>query len=78
MTAHADLGSWDSGERGCLYRGVTITAVDPVVADVMFMAEGYGLIFDYFDVRDVMTTVHRVGEGDQSADCEDTARNTYF
>jgi hypothetical protein len=57
---------------------VTITAVDPVVADVMFVAEGYGLIFDYFDVRDVVTTVHRVGDSNQSADCEDSARNTYF
>ena len=78
MTAHADLGGWDSGERGCFYRSMTITAVDPVVADVMFVAEGYGLVFNYFDVRDVMTTVHRVGESDQSADCDDTARNTYF
>ena len=50
----------------------------PSSADVMFVAKGNGLLFHYLDVRDVMTTVHRVGEGEQSAGCEDSARKTYF
>jgi hypothetical protein len=78
MTAHADLGGREAGERGGLHRRVAIAAINAVVAHVVFVAKGNGLVFDYMDVRDIPTTVHRVGESDQSADCENSARNAYF
>src|SRR5262245_22868467 len=37
MAIHAGPGRWDAGERGCFNRGVTISAVDSVVAHMMLM-----------------------------------------
>jgi hypothetical protein len=45
---------------------VTVAAIDAVVGDVMLVAERDGLLFDYLDVRDVVTTVHHVGKSEQS------------
>ncbi len=54
------------GERRRLYRRVAIAAIDAVVGDVVLVAEGNGLFFDYMDVRDIPATVHRVGEGNRA------------
>src|ERR1051326_4984868 len=39
MTVHADLRSSNTRGRRSLNRGVTVTTVDDVIADVVFMAE---------------------------------------
>src|SRR5271170_3331236 len=57
---------------------MTVAAVDAVVGDVMFMAEGNGLIFDYLDVRDVVTTVHRICKSEQSSGGDNSRPETDF
>lgn len=43
MTIHAGLGRGYAREGGSLDRGMAIAAIYPVISDVMFMAELYGL-----------------------------------
>jgi len=44
VTVHAGLCGREAGERGLLNRGVAISAVDPVIADMVFMAERHRLL----------------------------------
>ncbi len=44
MTIHTGLRGRHPGKRGILNRGMTITAVNAVVADVVFVTKGNGLI----------------------------------
>ena len=43
MAVHAGLRRGDARDGGSLNRGVTIAAIEPVVSNVMFMAELHGL-----------------------------------
>ena len=39
MTAHASLGLGNARRRGSFHRRVTVSAIDPVIAHVVFVAE---------------------------------------
>src|SRR5438128_8903998 len=44
VAGHAGRKRWDTCESGGLYRGVAVAAIDPVVGDVMLMAERHALL----------------------------------
>ena len=44
VTGHANLRAGDAGKGGFLDRAVAVTAIDPIVADVMFVAERHRLL----------------------------------
>src|SRR5262249_27893765 len=39
VAIHAGFGGRDAGEGGSLYRGMAISAVDPIIADMVFVTE---------------------------------------
>lgn len=44
VARHAGVGARQTGKRRLLHCGMAVTAVDPIVADMMFVAERYRLI----------------------------------
>ena len=78
VTAHANLGGWNSSKRRRLDGCMTIPAIDAVVSDVMLMAEGNRLRLYHVDIRDVGAPVHGVGEGDQPARSKYRTSKAYF
>jgi hypothetical protein len=57
---------------------MAVPAIDAVVGNVMLMAERDRLLFDYFDVRDIAATVHRVGKRKQSSGSNNGGGKTDF
>ena len=58
MTRHARVGAGQSGKRRFFDRSVTRTAVDPVIANVMFVTERYRLIQRNFDIGGVRRPIN--------------------
>ena len=50
MTRHAGIGAWQTSKGRLFDGGVTITAIDAVIANVMFVAEGHRLIQRNIDI----------------------------
>ena len=59
MAIHAGLGRRNAGERTLFDRGVAITAVDAIVADVMFVAKRNRLAARDADLSDVRRFIDR-------------------
>lgn len=53
MTGHANLGAGQTGKGGFLDRGVAVATINPVIADVMFVTEGNGLLHWNIDIGGV-------------------------
>src|SRR5579871_1301283 len=78
VAAHADFRGRNAGEGGRLNRGVAIPAIDPVVGNVMLVAEGDWLRFYNLNIRDVGAAVHRIREGDQATHSKYCTSKAYF
>ena len=50
VTRHAGVGAWQTSKGRLFDGGVTITAIDAVIANVMFMAERHRLIQRNIDI----------------------------
>jgi len=61
MTAHAYLRARETGEGRILDRGMAITAIDSIIPDMMFVAEGNWLRQGNANVRHVGRPENRVG-----------------
>jgi len=53
MTIHAGLGGWNAGGRGGFDAGMTVAAIDAVIADMVFVAELHGLLAHNVLVRQI-------------------------
>src|ERR1700680_3310760 len=78
MTAHADLGGWDSGERRSLHGCVTVAAINAVVAHMVLVAERDRLFLYNVNIGDVPAPVHRVGESDEHSRPKYEHSEAYF
>ena len=61
MAGHTRFRRWQSGKRGLLYRGVTVTAIDSQLGGMVPMAEWHWLHFRHVSFRDVRGTINPVG-----------------
>src|SRR5436309_6699596 len=71
MAIHAGLGRRDAGGGRYFDRGVAITAIDAVVAGVMFMAELHGLFARHESLRVVPGARPGIHKPKDSADEKD-------
>jgi hypothetical protein len=55
---------------------VAVTAIDAVVAHMMFVAERNGLFFDDLNISDVVPTIHRVGKSEEQTRSETGPHDT--
>src|SRR5688572_6306832 len=78
MAVHTGLGRRNSGERRRFHRRVTVAAIDPVVADVMRVAELKRLFDEFVGARHVRRTPEDHDERDGAACQEQYAGNTDF
>src|SRR6267142_7140318 len=76
MAVHARFGRRNSRNRGSLHAGVAITAIDAVVADMMFMAELHGLLTREVLARHVGGTGHRKHGNQRQSDQKERRKDT--
>src|SRR6266508_3151406 len=68
VAVHTDLGGWNAGERGLFHRGVAISTIDAVVADVVFVAELDWLVARDTDLRHIGRPINRRERGNEDND----------
>ena len=76
MTSHAGFSGRDAGKRRFLHRGVAVTAIDPVVSDMMFVAKRDRLLQRNIDLRGVGRPVNSRSRPTGSTDQNNQAQNS--
>src|ERR1044071_3952720 len=77
MAVHAGFSRRNTGERALLDRCVAITAIDSIVADVMFVAEGHRLAARHSHFGDVRRLIDGGQSSDHGQQENQTAENRY-
>ena len=77
MTRHARVGAGQSGKRRFFDRSVTITAVDPVIANVMFVTEWHWLIQRNIDIGGIRRPINFGSRPARGANKGDGAENDH-
>lgn len=71
MAVHAGLCGRNAGDRGGFHARVTIAAIDSVVANVMLVAELYGL----FARNILIGKVRRASDSENGGECKSSQKN---
>lgn len=77
VTRHAGVGAWQTGKGGLFDGGVTITTIDSVIANVMFVAERHRLIQRNIDIGRVGRPIDFGGGPTGYANEHDDTENRY-
>ena len=75
MTCHADVRAGNPGESAFFHRVVAVTAIDPIIADVVFVTERHGLMERNVDVGGVGRPPDRVNDPPEKDNSSDEAKD---
>ena len=78
VAIHADFGGRNARKSRLFYSGVAITTVDPVVAHMVFVTEGYGLHPGDAHLRDIRGSVDGRNGCHKRAEKNDATEDTYL
>lgn len=78
VAIHTDLRGRNAGESRLLDRSMAIATIDAGVADVVFVAEGYGLNPGHADFRDVRRSTDGSECANRDAQKNQTAEDRYL
>jgi hypothetical protein len=76
MARHACVSRWDAGKGGFLHRSVAVTAVDPIVRDMMFVTKRNGLLQRDTDLRGIGRPINGRSGPTSSTDQDDQPENS--
>src|SRR5229473_1478462 len=76
MAVHAGLRRWDAGNGRGFHAGMTVAAIDAVVADVMFVAELHRLLTGNVLPRHIGRTRHREHSHERDSDQKKCRKHT--
>src|SRR5437667_2945823 len=76
MAVHAGLRRRDAGNGGSFYAGMTVAAVDAVIAHVMLVAELHRLFPRHVLPRHIGRTGHRDDRDKRNSDQEERRKHT--